>query len=81
MYRYIFDLINALISVSFSVFSRSELRLNVEDNIFPNNFPFSSSVLKSWLFRNGLLDRGDFTIKIKNLIERISEGNSSNEKS
>ncbi|RNA35950.1 hypothetical protein BpHYR1_012820 [Brachionus plicatilis] len=33
------------------MFSRSELRLNVEDNIFPNNFPFSSSVLKSWFIR------------------------------
>ncbi|RNA00894.1 RNA-directed DNA polymerase from mobile element jockey-like [Brachionus plicatilis] len=29
------------------MFSRSELRLKVEDNIFPNNFLFSSTVLKS----------------------------------
>ncbi|RNA41279.1 hypothetical protein BpHYR1_001707 [Brachionus plicatilis] len=37
--------------------SRSVLRLNIVDNISPNNSPFSLSVLKSLLLINGLLDK------------------------
>ncbi|RNA05493.1 hypothetical protein BpHYR1_018469 [Brachionus plicatilis] len=29
------------------ILKKSELGLNVEDNIFPNNSPFSSAILKS----------------------------------